>query len=171
MLGGSGRPYLVEGVGEDFWPDTYHPDLIDRVIPISDADSFLMARRVSQEEGLLIGGSCGTAVAAALQVADECTPDDLIVVLTPDSGRGYLSKVFNDDWMAGFGFLRADGPVVADVIESRGSGVPDLLYVQPHELVRDAVAMMPSTASRSCRSARARCRSPRQLRVRSANCA
>ena len=140
--GGSGRPYLVEGVGEDFWPDTYHPDLIDRVIPISDADSFLMARRVSQEEGLLIGGSCGTAVAAALQVADECTPDDLIVVLTPDSGRGYLSKVFNDDWMAGFGFLRADGPVVADVIESRGSGVPNLLYVQPHELVRDAVAVM-----------------------------
>lgn len=140
--GGSGRPYLVEGVGEDFWPDTYHPDLVDRVIPISDADSFLMARRVSQEEGLLIGGSCGTAVAAALQVADGCSPDDLIVVLTPDSGRGYLSKVFNDEWMAGFGFLRADGPVVADVIESRSSGVPDLLYVQPHQLVRDAVSTM-----------------------------
>ena len=140
--GGSGRPYLVEGVGEDFWPDTYHGELVDRVIPISDADSFRMARQVSREEGLLIGGSCGTAVAAALQVADGCGPDDLIVVLTPDSGRGYLSKVFNDQWMAGFGFLRADGPVVADVIESRSSGVPDLLYVQPHQLVRDAVTMM-----------------------------
>ncbi|NDH77063.1 MAG: pyridoxal-phosphate dependent enzyme, partial [Actinobacteria bacterium] len=138
--GGSGRPYLVEGVGEDFWPTTYHPDLIDRVIPISDADSFAMARRVSQEEGLLIGGSCGTAVAAALQVADECTPDDLIVVLTPDSGRGYLSKVFNDDWMGGFGFLRADGPVVSDIIDRRNTDVPELLYVQPHHKVSEAVA-------------------------------
>jgi len=140
--GGSGRPYLVEGVGEDFWPTTYHPDLIDRVIPISDADSFAMARRVSQEEGLLIGGSCGTAVAAALQVADECTPDDLIVVLTPDSGRGYLSKVFNDDWMGGFGFLRADGPVVSDIIDRRNTDVPELLYVQPHQKVSEAVAIM-----------------------------
>ena len=139
--GGSGRPYLVEGVGEDFWPTTYHPDLIDRVIPISDADSFAMARRVSQES-LLIGGSCGTAVAAALQVADECTPDDLIVVLTPDSGRGYLSKVFNDDWMGGFGFLRADGPVVSDIIDRRNTDVPELLYVQPHQKVSEAVAIM-----------------------------
>jgi cystathionine beta-synthase len=140
--GGSGRPYLVEGVGEDFWPGTYDPDLVDRVIAISDAESFLMARRVSREEGLLIGGSCGTAVAAAMQVADECGPDDLIVVLTPDSGRGYLSKVFNDDWMAGFGFLHSSGPVVGDVISQRSSGVPDLLYVRPDDLVRDAVEMM-----------------------------
>jgi cystathionine beta-synthase len=101
-----------------------------------------MARRVSQEEGLLIGGSCGTAVAAALQVADECTPDDLIVVLTPDSGRGYLSKVFNDDWMGGFGFLRADGPVVSDIIDRRNTDVPELLYVQPHQKVSEAVAIM-----------------------------
>ncbi len=140
--GGSGRPYLVEGVGEDFWPDTYHADLVDRTIAISDADSFLMARSVSEREGLLIGGSCGTAVAAALEVADECGPDDLVVVLLPDSGRGYLSKVFNDDWMAGFGFLRSDGPVVGDVVERRRSGVPDLLYVNPEQLVSQAVSIM-----------------------------
>jgi cystathionine beta-synthase len=140
--GGSGRPYLVEGIGEDFWPDTYDPSVVDRTIAISDADSFAMARRVSREEGLLIGGSCGTAVAAALEVADGCRPDDLVVVLVPDSGRLYLSRVFNDDWMAGYGFLRADGPVVADVIESRRSGVPDLLYVQPGQRVRDAVQLM-----------------------------
>ena len=144
--GGSGRPYLVEGVGEDFWPTTYDPSLVDRVIPISDADSFMMARRVSQEEGLLIGGSCGTAVAAALQVAEELTADDLVVVLTPDSGRGYLSSVFNDEWMIRFGFLRvtgqASGHLVADVLESRQSDRPRLVYVQPEDTVRDAVLLM-----------------------------
>ncbi len=140
--GGSGRPYLVEGVGEDFFPTNYHADVIDRTIAVSDRDSFLMARRVSQEEGLLIGGSCGTAVHAALEVAADCRPDDLVVVLLPDSGRLYLSKVFNDDWMAGFGFLRSDGPVVSDVVESRRADVPDLVYVQPGDLASHAVALM-----------------------------
>ncbi|MFQ5557291.1 MAG: PLP-dependent cysteine synthase family protein, partial [Acidimicrobiales bacterium] len=105
--GGSGRPYLVEGVGEDFWPDTYHPELVDRTIAVSDRDSFLTARRVTQEEGLLIGGSCGTAVHAALEVAAGAGPDDMVVVLLPDSGRLYLSKVFNDEWLAGYGFTTA----------------------------------------------------------------
>ncbi len=140
--GGSGRPYLVEGVGEDFWPTTYDPSVVDRVIAISDRDSFAMARRVTQREGLLIGGSCGTAVAAALQVAAEGTPDDLIVVLLPDSGRGYLSRVFNDDWMAGFGFLASEGPTVADVIKARDGQLPPLAYVQLHEPVRNAVNLM-----------------------------
>jgi len=140
--GGSGRPYLVEGVGEDFFPSTYHSEVIDRTIAVSDRDSFLMARRVTQEEGLLIGGSCGTAVQAALDVAAECGPDDLVVVLLPDSGRLYLSKVFNDDWMAGFGFLRSDGPVVADVVGSRRADVPDLVYVQPGDPASEAVALM-----------------------------
>ena len=102
--GGSGRPYLVEGVGEDFWPDTYHPDVVDATVPVSDADSFAMAHRVTREEGLLIGGSGGTAVAAALEVAAGLTADDLVVVLVPDSGRGYLTKVFDDGWMATMGF-------------------------------------------------------------------
>ncbi len=114
------------------------------MIAISDRDSFLMARRVTQEEGLLIGGSCGTAVAAALELAAEGTPDDLIVVLLPDSGRGYLSRVYNDDWMAGFGFLRSEGSVVADVIAARDGQLPPLAYVQPQDSVRQAVNLMRS---------------------------
>src|SRR3954451_19958454 len=98
--GGSGRPYLVEGIGEDFWPTTYDPSLVDRVVAITDEDSFHMARRVTAEEGILIGGSGGTAVAAALEIGKELGPEHLVVVLIPDSGRGYLSKVFDDDWMA-----------------------------------------------------------------------
>ena len=140
--GGAGRPYLVEGVGEDFWPTTYDPDLVDEVIPISDADSFLTARRVTEREGLLIGGSGGTAVAAGLQLAAGLTADDLVVVLIPDSGRGYLSRVFNDQWMAGYGFLRGDGPVVADVVAAKEGGRPPLLYVQPGERVRNAIELL-----------------------------
>ncbi|NNF53691.1 MAG: cystathionine beta-synthase [Acidimicrobiales bacterium] len=141
--GGSGRPYLVEGVGEDFWPVTYDPSLVDRVIAVSDADSFLTARRVSQQEGLLIGGSCGTAVAAALKVASELTADHMVVVLTPDSGRGYLTSIFNDEWMARFGFLASEGPTVADVVATREKGArPSLVYVQPDDTLRDAVKLM-----------------------------
>ena len=140
--GGSGRPYLVEGVGEDFWPTTYDPSVIDEVIAISDQDSFLTARDVSRREGLLIGGSGGTAVAAALRLAGNLTADDLVVVLIPDSGRGYLSRVFNDEWMAGFGFVVSDGPTVADVVNAKGAQRPPLVYVQPGDVVRDAVALM-----------------------------
>ena len=140
--GGSGRPYLVEGVGEDFWPTTYDPSLVDRTIAVSDRDSFLMARRVTREEGLLIGGSCGTAVQAALTVAEECGPDDLVVVLLPDSGRGYLSSVFNDDWMASFGFVSSEGSIVGDVLDARGGDLPPLVYVHPDDRARDAVLAM-----------------------------
>ena len=103
--GGSGRPYLVEGVGEDFWPANYDRSVVDEVIAVSDRDSFLTARLVTEREGLLIGGSGGTAVAAALRLSAQLSPDNLVVVLVPDSGRGYLSRVFNDEWMAGYGFL------------------------------------------------------------------
>jgi cystathionine beta-synthase len=140
--GGSGRPYLVEGIGEDFWPTTYDPALVDRVVAVSDEDSFAMARRVTAEEGLLIGGSGGTAVAAALVVGRELGPDDLVVVLIPDSGRGYLSKVFDDNWMACNGFLRSPGRTVADVIEARGEDVPPLVYVHPDDTVQRAVDLM-----------------------------
>jgi cystathionine beta-synthase len=140
--GGSGRPYLVEGIGEDFWPTTYDPSLVDRVVPITDEDSFLMARRVTREEGLLIGGSGGTAVAAALEVGRELGPGDLVVVLIPDSGRGYLSRVFDEDWMAGYGFVRGEGHTVADVLESRGGAIPPLVYVHPEDTGQRAVNMM-----------------------------
>jgi cystathionine beta-synthase len=140
--GGSGRPYLVEGVGEDFWPTTYDPTLVDRVVPVSDEDSFLMARRVTTEEGLLIGGSGGTAVAAALVVAREAGPDDLVVVLVPDSGRGYLSRIYDDRWMAGYGFLRGDEHTVADIIDARGGDIPPLVYVRPSDTAGTAVEVM-----------------------------
>jgi cystathionine beta-synthase len=93
----------VEGVGEDFYPDTVELDLIDRFIMVNDRQSFAMTRRLAREEGLLVGGSCGMAAVAAVQVAQENT-DRLVVVILPDSGRGYLSKVFNNDWMRERGF-------------------------------------------------------------------
>ncbi|HUA43537.1 MAG TPA: cystathionine beta-synthase, partial [Streptosporangiaceae bacterium] len=106
--GGTGRPYLVEGVGEDIWPETYDKGICDQIIAVSDAQSFLMTRRLAREEALLTGGSCGMAVVAALRVAKEASPDDVIVVLLPDGGRGYLSKIFNDEWMADYGFLTSE---------------------------------------------------------------
>ena len=140
--GGSGRPYLVEGIGEDFWPETYHADVVDRVIPVSDQASFDMARLVSHREGLLIGGSGGTAVCAAAEVARGCNPDDVVVVLLPDSGRGYLSKVFDDDWMASHGFLICEHPCVKDVLDAKEDVLPPLVYVNPSDPVSLAVTRM-----------------------------
>jgi cystathionine beta-synthase len=143
--GGTGRPYLVEGVGEDFWPTTFDRTVVDRVIEVSDADSFLTARRVTQEEGLLIGGSGGTAVHAALEVARPLDETAVVVVLLPDSGRSYLTKIFDDDWMFDMGFLRADGLLAADVLNAKGGQLPDLVLVLPDEQVRDAIDVMHET--------------------------
>ncbi len=140
--GGTGRPYLVEGIGEDFWPATYDREVADRVIMVSDRDSFLTARRVTREEGILVGGSCGTAVAAALEVGRDLGPDDVVVVLLPDSGRGYLSKVYDDGWMADHGFLRAGGDDLAAVLGRKAVDLPPLVHVHPDETVRSAIAIL-----------------------------
>src|SRR6185295_15076358 len=96
---------------------TYDPSVVDRIVAVSDAESFAAARDVTRREGLLIGGSCGTAVHAALVVGRELGPDDLVVVLLPDSGRNYLSKIFDDRWMTDYGFLRCPGePCAGDVL-------------------------------------------------------
>jgi len=146
--GGTGRPYLVEGVGEDFWPSAYDPTVPDEIIAVSDADSFDMTRRLAREEGLLVGGSCGMAVVAAMEVAKKAGPDSLVVVLLPDGGRGYLSKIFNDAWMSSYGFLRSrlDGsvtePTVADVLRGKSGLLPDLVHTHPSETVRDAIGIL-----------------------------
>ncbi|MDT5320159.1 MAG: cystathionine beta-synthase [Mycobacterium sp.] len=146
--GGSGRPYLVEGVGEDFWPAAYDRAVPDEIIAVSDSDSFNMTRRLAREEAMLVGGSCGMAVVAALKVAEEAGPDALIVVLLPDGGRGYMSKIFNDAWMSSYGFLRTrlDGsieqPTVGDVLRGKSGHLPDLVHTHPSETVRDAIGIL-----------------------------
>jgi cystathionine beta-synthase len=143
--GGSGRPYLVEGVGEDFFPAAWEPDLLDEIIAISDEESFLTARSVSATEGILIGGSGGMAVAAAIKVARRADPDDIVVVLNPDSGRGYLSRVFDQGWMANYGFLQECDQCVGMVVDARNASIENLLYVNPDQSVAEAVELMRST--------------------------
>ncbi|HEX3491581.1 MAG TPA: cystathionine beta-synthase [Streptosporangiaceae bacterium] len=139
--GGSGRPYLVEGVGEDIWPETYDKSICDEIIAVSDAESFLMTRRLAREEALLVGGSCGMAVVAALRVARQAGPEEVIVVLLPDGGRGYLGKIFNDEWMADYGFLTSETaePRVADVVERKPGLLPPFVHVHPADDVRTAI--------------------------------
>src|SRR5216684_1482316 len=142
--GGSGRPYLVEGVGEDMWPANYDPSICDEVIAVSDAESFLMTRRLAREEALLTGGSCGLTVVAALRVAATAAPDDVIVVLLPDGGRGYLGKIFNDEWMGDYGFLTAETtePKVADVLARKQTGLPEFVHAHPEETVAAAIGLL-----------------------------
>ena len=147
--GGTGRPYLVEGVGEDFWPETYDRTVADRIIEVSDADSFAFTRRLAREEALLVGGSCGMAAWAARKVAQELAAegrtDAVIVVLLPDSGRGYLTKIFNDEWLAQYGFATgadADHRTVGEVLRGKSGVLPDLVHTHPAETIAEAVHIL-----------------------------
>jgi cystathionine beta-synthase len=144
--GGTGRPYLVEGVGEDIWPQTFDKTICDQIIAVSDADSFLMTRRLAREEALLTGGSGGLAVVAALRVAQAARPGDVIVVLLPDGGRGYLAKIFNDEWMADYGFLTFETtePKVSDVLQHKTGGLPSFVHAHPDETVQTVIESLRS---------------------------
>lgn len=145
--GGTGRPYLVEGVGEDIWPGTYDPSVPHEIVAVGDAESFAMTRRLAREEGILVGGSSGMAVVGALRIAKDLPADAVMVVLLPDGGRGYLSKIFNDGWMRSYGFSDVEeGETVADVIGARttrqGEGIPDLVHAHPTDTMLEVIGMM-----------------------------
>ncbi|GGD83860.1 cystathionine beta-synthase [Microbacterium murale] len=147
--GGTGRPYLVEGVGEDIWPGSYDPAVPHEIVAVDDAESFAMTRRLAREEAILVGGSSGMAVVGALRVAKTLPADAVMVVLLPDGGRGYLSKIFNDSWMRSYGFSEVEeGETVADVLDARTelrkgqNVVPDLVHAHPSDTVLDAIRMM-----------------------------
>jgi cystathionine beta-synthase len=138
--GEEARPYLTEGIGEDFWPETFDPNVVDRWVRVSDRDALLTARAITRQEGILVGGSTGTAMVAALTVSRELPDDAVVVVLFPDTGRNYLSKLYSDTWMLQYGFVeRPEQARVEEVLSAKPDGLPALVTVGAHEKVRQAV--------------------------------
>lgn len=141
--GGTGRPYLVEGVGEDMWPGAYDPSVPDEVLAVNDHEAFTMTRDLALKEGLLVGGSSGMAVVAALRAARDLPAEAVVVVLLPDSGRGYMSKIFDDEWMNSYGFITGVGErTVGDVLRAKSGDLPALVHTHPQETIRDAIEIM-----------------------------
>ncbi len=143
IYSGEIAPYKVEGVGEDFWPGTFDREVVDEFIQVTDRESFVAARKLARQEGILVGGSAGLALHAAIQVAVDSKPDDVIVVLLPDTGRNYLSKFFSDEWMRQNGYLQRLVPArVREVIDSHTDGVPELVSVGAGKSVGEAIDLM-----------------------------
>jgi cystathionine beta-synthase len=134
----TGKPYKVEGIGQDFIPGTLHMKYIDDVVEVTDKESFLMARKLTREEGMFVGGSSGTVVAGLLKYAKNFKPDDVIVVLVPDTGERYLSKIYSDDWMRENGFLTPEKVTVKYVLEGKTKDIPPIVFVTPNNTVRNA---------------------------------
>jgi cystathionine beta-synthase len=157
------HPYLVEGIGKDTWPKTMDPDVVDEWVRVSDRDSFRWARRLAREEGLLAGGSGGTSVYAAVQIAKRLGPGKRVLMMIPDSGRNYLSKFYDDNWMLEHGFLERQAPVptVDEVLVAKHGGeLPDLVTISAHQKVgegidtmqRYGISQLPVTRDGSCES-------------------
>jgi cystathionine beta-synthase len=143
IYSGDVHPYLTEGIGEDFWPTTFDPSLVDRYVRVRDRDAFAMARRITREEGILVGGSSGTAVVAALDVARELGPEDLVVVILPDTGRNYLSKLYSDTWLLQYGLTdRPEVIRVEEVFQTKGGEIPAVVTVKAHDKVRQAIDVL-----------------------------
>jgi cystathionine beta-synthase len=137
-----GHTYLVEGIGEDIIPGTLHLDFIDEIISVGDAESFHMARRLAREEGILAGGSCGTAVVAALEVARRLGDDDRVVVLLPDTGTRYLSKFHSDEWMRDKQLMTKESTTLGDLLGFKSAQIPDLVTVSTTDTIRTALDLV-----------------------------
>jgi cystathionine beta-synthase len=141
------HPYLVEGIGKDSWPKTMNPEVVDEWIRVSDRDSFLTARRLAREEGILAGGSAGTTIWAAFKIAERLGPEAQILTMIPDTGRNYLSKFYDDNWLLDHGFLErhTPAPTVGVVLQARRAaepGVPEFVVIGSHQKVGEAIELM-----------------------------